>query len=122
MMKRILSIALCLCMVPIFGCQPATSTTPPAALAPGYSSQFDQTAGQSLAAAHALVSKGVADYPSLTPSQQATEKPILNAFVTAVNAADAVYLAFHNGAATQAQVQAQLNNVATAQAAYTAVQ
>jgi hypothetical protein len=101
-----------------FGCG-ATATTPPAALAPGYTSQFDQTAGQALAAAHALVAKATADYPTLTAAQQATEKPILNAFVSAVNAADTVYLAFHNGTATQAAVQAQLNAVATAQTNYT---
>lgn len=103
----------------LIGCASATSTTPPVALAPGYTSQFDQTAGQALAAAHALVSKATADYPTLTSAQQATEKPILNAFVAAVNAADTVYLAFHAGTATQAQVQAQLNAVASAQNSYT---
>lgn len=120
MNKRII-LALCLLapMAPILGCPSATTTTPPTALAPGYTSQFDQTAGQTLAAAHALVSKATADYPSLTPAQQATEKPILNAFVLAVNTADSVYLAFHAGTATQAQVQSQLNSVTAAQTAYT---
>src|ERR1035438_4002737 len=98
----------------VAGC--ATATAP---LAPGYSSQFDQTAGQALAAAHALVSKATNDYSSLTPAQQSTEKPILNAFVSAVNTADTVYLAFHAGSATQAQVQTQLNAVSTAQTNYT---
>jgi hypothetical protein len=116
-MKRIL-LCLSLCL-PLTGCPSTTSTTPPAALAPGYSSQFDQTAGQTLAAARALVTKAIADYPTLTAAQQATEKPILNAFVSAVNAADTVYLAFHNGTATQAQVQTQLDEVTTAQTAYT---
>lgn len=116
-MKRIL-LCLALCL-PLTGCPTASTTTPPAALAPGYTSQFDQTAGQTLAAAHALVTKAIADYPSLTPTQQASEKPILNAFVSAVNAADTVYLAFHNGTATQAQVQAQLTAVSQAQNNYT---
>jgi hypothetical protein len=114
MKPALLSIFLAL---PLLGCPSASSPTPP--LAPGYTTPFDQTAGQTLAAAHALVAKATADYLSLTPAQQATEKPILNAFVSAVNTADSVYLQFHAGAATQAQVQTQLNNVSTAQANYT---
>jgi hypothetical protein len=116
-MKSRLAIFLTLPLL-LSGCK-VTATTSPAALAPGYTTPFDQTAGQTLAAAHALVSKATTDYPSLTPAQQATEKPILNAFVSAVNTADSVYLAFHQGTATQAQVQTQLNSVATAQTAYT---
>ncbi len=115
-MKR---LALCLLLLlPLAGCPNASSPTPP--LAPGYSSTFDQTTGQTLAAAHALVTKAVADYPKLTLTQQATEKPILNAFISAVNVADTVYLEFHAGTATQAQVQAQLAAVQSAQNAYTA--
>lgn len=112
-------LTLCLILLlPLAGC-PSSVTAPPTPLAPGYTSQFDQTAGQTLAAAHALVGKAIGDYPSLTTAQQATEKPILNAFVSAVNTADTVYLAFHNGTATQAQVQAQLTAVAQAQNNYT---
>jgi len=106
-------------LFPMLGCPTATANTPPAALAPGYTSQFDQTAGQSLAAAHALVAKAVEDFPTLSATQQAAEKPVLNAFVTAVNTADSVYLAFHSSTATQAQVQAALNQVSTAQTNYT---
>lgn len=115
MKLAVLSVFLALPLM--LGCPSANSPTPP--LAPGYISQFDQTAGQTLAAAHALVLKATADYPSLTPAQQATERPILNAFVAAVNTADTVYLAFHAGTASQAQVQAQLNAVSTAQTSYT---
>ena len=118
-MKRYF-LLLCLCL-PLAGCPTASTTTPPAALAPGYTSQFDEKAGQALAAAHAMVSKAVADYLSLSVAQQAADKPILNSFVVAVNTADAVYLAFHNNQATQAQVQAQLKSVSTAQANYTAL-
>jgi len=110
-------VIFALCLLLPMGC--ATATAPSVPLAPGYTTPFDQTAGQTLAAAHALVSKATTDYPTLTPAQQSTEKPILNAFVTAVNTADSVYLAFHNGTATQAQVQTQLNAVQTAQTAYT---
>lgn len=104
--------------LPIVGCK--TVTGPPPPLAPGYTNSFDQSAGQTLAAAHALVAKAITDYPSLTPPQQAVEKPILNTFVTAVNTADSVYLAYHSGAATQAQVQTQLDAVSTAQGNFTA--
>jgi hypothetical protein len=85
-MKKILLTLGLLPMVlfPMLGCPTATANTPPAALAPGYINQFDQTAGQSLAAAHALVAKAVADYPTLSPTQQAAEKPVLNAFVAAL--------------------------------------
>lgn len=116
-MKRY-ALLFCL-LLPLAGCPSTTQTTPPAAIAPGYTSTFDQTAGQTLAAAHALVKKAVADYPTLTMGQQAKEKPVLNAFVLAVNTADAIYLQFHSGAATQAQVQTQLDAVAAAQTNYT---
>lgn len=103
----------------ILGCQPATSTTPPQALAPGYTSQADQTIGQSLAALHAFVQQATQDYAKLTPAQQATEKDVLNGLVAATNAADSMYLAFHAGSATLQQAQAALANAQTNQAAYT---
>lgn len=105
----------------ILGCPSATTTTPPAALAPGYTSQTDQQFGQALAAAHALAAQATQDYAKLTPKQQLAEKTALNAFVTAVNAADAVYQAYHVGQATAAQVQTALTQVNTAQANYTNV-
>lgn len=111
-----LPLALC-----ILGCPSATTATPPAALAPGYTSQTDQTFGQALAAAHALANQAVLDYGKLTPAQQQTEKAALNGFVAAVNAADAIYLAYHQSQATAAQVTTALNQISAAQANYTSI-
>lgn len=116
MIKRYLPLALAIGLI---GCGSVNSTTPPTALAPGYTSQADQTFGQSLAAARALANQAVTDFGTLTPAQQAQIKNPLNGFVAAVNAADAVYTAFHSGQATQAQVQATVNSVNTSQATYT---
>lgn len=120
-LRKALSVTLLVAIMPITGCVTASSTTPPAALAPGYLNSVDQTLGQSLAAFHAFALKATADYTSLTPAQQALEKAPLNAFVLAVNTADTLYLAYHQGTATQQQVQTAVTNASTAQAAYTAV-
>lgn len=118
-MKKMALLSTFLALPLIFGCAAATSTTPPTALAPRYTSAADQAAGQTLAAAHALVSKAVTDYTSLTPAQQATVKGPLNAFVTAVNTADSIYIAFHAGTATITQVNAAVTQVTSTQTAYT---
>ena len=113
-----------LCLLPLaflLGCPSATTTTPPTALAPGYSSPADQQFGQALAAAHAFALQATADYGKLTPTQQAAEKDALNGFIAAVNAADTVYSDFHRGLVAASDVQAQLAKVSTAQAAYAAV-
>lgn len=120
-MKRHLSpLALAVLILSLAGCN-ATSTTPPAALAPGYNNITDQTVGQTLAAMHALVQKATADYIHLTPAQQQMEKTVLNNFVLAVNTADSIYIAYHNNTATMLQAQAAVTDAQTAQAAYTAV-
>src|SRR5271170_1228158 len=87
------------------GCKPATSTTPPAALAPGYSSTDDQTLGQSLAALVGFITQEKANYAALNPTQQATEKPYLNSLIDATDIANAAYSAFHAGTGTLAQAQ-----------------
>lgn len=103
------------------GCTTASSTTPPTALAPGYNNITDQTVGQTLAAMHALVQKATQDYANLTPAQQASEKTVLNNFVTAVNTADSLYIAYHAGSGTLLSAQNAITDAQTAQAAYTAV-
>jgi hypothetical protein len=50
-----------------------------------------------------------------TYAPSATEKTALNNFGTALNAAQVIYLAFHNGTATQAQAQAAVDSVSTQQ-------
>lgn len=112
MKPAVLSLTLSLLML---GCN-ATSTTPPAALAPGYSNAADQQLGQALAAVNAFVTQEKINYTQLTVAQQAPEKALLNALIDATNLADAAYAAYHAGQQTIAQAQAALN---TAQAAQT---
>ena len=117
-MKKLLSLlTLGLALGWCVGCT-VTATTPPAAVAPGYSSQADQTLGQSLAAIDAFVTQEKANYAQLSSALQAAEKPYLNNLIAAVNAANQVYLAFHAGTATLAQAQVSF---ATAQSAQTAL-
>lgn len=109
-----LSAVLCVGSSVMLGCPSATSTTPPAALAPGALNQFDQSTYQALAAAHAFATTAAANGSSLSASQKAA----LNNLIQALNAADVLYAAYHSGAATQAAMQTQLNAVTTAQASY----
>lgn len=119
-MKKILALTLCLCMAPILGCPSATTTTPTAALAPGYSSQVDQTLGQTLGALSAFVTNEKRNYNELSVERQAPEKPYLNTLIEAVNVANATYLAFHQGTTTLAQAQTELLKAETAQSALVA--
>lgn len=114
MKKYLLLLTL---LAPI-GCKSATSTTPPAALAPGYSSQDDQVLGQSLASLNAFVLQEKTNYAALAPAQQAAEKSILNALIDATDVANATYTAFHQGTGTLAQAQVAY---ATAQSKETAL-
>jgi hypothetical protein len=98
------------------GCKTATATTPPAALAPGALNQFDSDAYQSLSAAHAFAGSASANASTLTP----TEIAALNTFITALNAADLLYISYHNGQATQVAMETSLNNVTMTQAAFSA--
>ena len=111
--KAVTTLLLAGCMI---GCTAATSTTPPAALAPGATSAFDQATYQALAAAHAFAISASTNAATLT----AGEKSALNTFITALNAADVLYAAYHGGSATQAAMQASLANVTTTQAAFSA--
>lgn len=118
-MKRILAIALGLCILPV-GCQKTINapTQPPA---PGYSSSGDQTAGQTLAAIAAFAHyESTVNYPALTPAQQSVEKPYLKSLIDAVNLANITYLAFHNGTQTLAQAQAAISAASIAQNALVA--
>lgn len=128
-MKRALLslILLPLLVFPLAGCPKASSTTPPAALAPGYSTTVDQELGQALAALRAGDYAATTSYLSLTPTQQAAEKAALNNFTTAVNTADTLYLAFHAGVTvanpnppSAAQVQTAVALATTAQTNFNA--
>ena len=120
-MKRLIAITLSLCMVPILGCPAASTTTPAAALAPGYMNQADQQMGQVLSGAHSFYTTiqqdSAAGKVSLTP----TEKTAFNDFGASLNAADTIYLAYHNGTATAAAAQAAVNTVQQKQSALPAL-
>lgn len=117
MKKILLALALCL---PMTGCGAAKSTTPPAALAPGYTSTADQTLGESLAAVNAFVKQEIINYAALPAAQQATEKTALNSLVSATNLANTAYVAFHAGTQTLAAAQSALTSAQNAQAALAA--
>jgi len=118
MKKTLLSVFLALPLMG--GCHAATSTTPPAAIAPGYSSAADQAVGEGLAAVNAFVNQEKVNYSALAPAQQATEKSLLNNLITATNLANAAYTAFHAGTGTLPAAQTALTSAQSAQASLVA--
>ena len=96
------------------GCS-VTASTPPAALAPGYSSPADQQMGSTLAAADQFYNRLQTDQKSGTFKPTASEVTALNALQTALTVANPVYLAYHNGTGTLAAAQAAVAKVSTAQ-------
>ena len=122
-MKKLLSLlTLGLALSWCVGCT-VTATTPPQAIATGYSSLDDMKLGQSIAALCSPTESSVAqekvNYAALSPSlASCREKPYLNNLIAGCNAANSVYLAFHAGTATLAQAQVSF---ATAQSAQTAL-
>jgi hypothetical protein len=116
-MKRLLILtALCLTLTACPGSNPSNPTTP-AQLAPGYSNQADQTMGEILSGAHAFYQSIQQQAAAGTLTLDATTKAAFNQFGTALNAAQSVYLAYHNGQATQAAAQTAVNQVQSQQAA-----
>jgi|GEM_PF-1812926 len=126
-MKRITLFLAALLILPL-GCKTATSTTPPAALAPGFSNTADQTMGDVLKSArvfyltaqcetqglnYSLTTKACVPDPAITAPlvRSATEKSAFNSFSESLNAADTVYLAYHSGTATQLAAQTAVNSV-----------
>lgn len=99
----------------VLGCNTATSTTPSAALAPGYANIDDQNLGRALAGVNAFVTQEKINYATLTQAQQAPEKPFLNALIDATALADTAYSAYHQGSQTLAQAQAAEKTAEAAQ-------
>ncbi len=98
------------------GCaKTANSTTPQQALAPGYLNPADQGMGESLAALNGFVAQEKANYAAAPAAIQAAEKTALNAFLLAVDLANASYTAYHAGTQTQAQAASAINAAQTAQ-------
>lgn len=118
-MKRILPLLLLLLCAPLSGCS-ATSATPAATLAPGYSSTADQTLGEALAAVNAFVNQEKVNYAAMTPTSQAAEKNFINNLITATNIADSAYTSFHLGTGTLPAAQQALVTAQNAQAALAA--
>lgn len=116
-MKHRLALILCipLILTPVEGCK--TTSTTPAALAPGYLSQTDQQMGEILAGAHNFYTSIQSQVAAGTLTLNATAKLSFNDFATALNAAQTVYLAYHNGTATVDQAQVAVNTVQSKQAA-----
>lgn len=115
-MKLRFAILLCLPLM-LAGCKTTTGTTPPLAPASGYNSQYDQQAGQILAAARAFYLSVQQQSASGQMVLSPTEKQAFNVFGITLNGADAVYLAYHAGNATIVQVQTAVNQVQQQQAA-----
>lgn len=112
-MKHILAVILCLPLM-LAGCK--TSTTPTTqTLAPGYTTQADQTMGETLAGAHSFYTTIQQDVASGKYTPSATEKTALNNFATSLNVAQTIYISYHAGQATLAQAQAAVNTVQTQQ-------
>ena len=106
-MKRCaILLAACLCV----GCHSASTTTPPAALAPGALNQFDQTSYQTLLAVQATLNSLEASYKA-NPTQLATLKPLLDQASTDYNIAELAWQTYH-AAATAANQQAVTNAIA----------
>ena len=116
-MKKVLTSLLLSCAL-VLGASScaknASTTTPPAALAPGALNTFDQIAYQTLVGAHAFVATASANAATLTTAQ----KSALNVMINAVNVAQVAYISYHNGNETQAAVQMALAAVANAQTTY----
>lgn len=108
-MKRFTYLLLAATLfVPAVGCKQQTATTAPQAVAPGYINAQDQVMGQTLKGVHAFIDNIRAQISTgYVPGP--TEKTALNALIATTNAADATYLAFHGGTATQAAAQAAIN-------------
>jgi len=97
------------------GCK--TNTANPPVLAPGYQNSADQEMGKVLAGARKFYLSIQDQVNAKTLTLGDSIKASFNAFGVTLNAADSVYLAYHNGTATQAQAQAAVDKVQSEQAA-----
>ena len=116
---KLLKLAPMLLCLPLMMAATCNTANPPnpVTLAPGYNNAADQQMGEILSGARAfyssIQSQSAAGTLILTP----TVKKAFNDFGISLNAAESVYLAYHNGTATQAQAQTLVNTIQTQQAA-----
>lgn len=105
-------------LVPM-GCKSATSTTPPAALAPGALNSFDQSTYQTLMAFQAALNSLNASYKA-NPTQLATLKTPLDQAATDYNIAELAWQTYH-ATATTANQQALSASLSTVQSDVTSL-
>lgn len=112
----VLIFALLVPMALVTGCKPASTTTPPAAVAPGYQNATDQQLGETIAGATGFYNRVQADIQAGTYKASPNELTSLNIFGLSLNSAKLIYGQYHAGQATLAQAQAAVNKVQQQQA------
>lgn len=115
-MKRFLAPALLSIALMVPGC---TGTTVTPSLAPGYLTPADQQMGEILAGAHAFYTTIQQESASGQMTLSPAEKTAFNAFGVSLNAAQAIYLAYHANPtpANLQSAQVAVNQVQQQQAA-----
>ena len=112
--KYIGGIALaCALFCAMSGCKTVTAAGTPSAP----TLTFSQATNASLQAAHKFGMDIAASVQSGHLTMTPAEKQAFDAFATALNATDTLYIAYAAGSATQAQVTASLANTTTLQTA-----
>lgn len=96
-MRRIAVFLGSLCIVLLsIGCAHTPNTTqPPAAIAPGYLNQTDEDMGITLSGVRAFYSHLQQDIAKGTYTPSDAEKTALKSLYTAINTAEALYIAYH---------------------------
>jgi hypothetical protein len=117
--KLFASLVLSVSVLAMVGCPGSNPSTPanPAQLAPGYQNSADQQMGEILSGAHAFYTSIQQQSQAGTLTLSPAEKTAFNQFGVSLNAAQTVYLAYHNGQATQQAAQTAVNQVQSQQAA-----
>jgi hypothetical protein len=112
MKRMILSLVAAICILPLAGCPSTSSTTPPAALAPGAVNQFDQTSYATLMAVQASLKSLNASYAA-NPTGLAVLKPVLDQAAADYNLAELAWQTYHVAATTanQAAVTSAITKV-----------
>ena len=111
---RTIPLLLLATTLAVGGCK-SSSTTNPATLAPGYLNTADQVMGQTIQAARSFYTSIQSQIAAATYTPSATEKTALDAFGVTLNQAQLEYLAYHNGAQTEAQASSAVATLQNAQ-------
>jgi hypothetical protein len=117
-MKSLSLMILLAAPMVLVGCKSSSTTVAPP-LAPGFVNSADQQMDSDLVAAHRFYTSIQQDIVAGKFQPTATEKQVLNTLAVTLNAAQAEYQLFKQGAATQAQAQAQVDQLKAQQASVT---